>query len=69
MDKQAFSNYVGRYVAFLVAPLLPPVLIWLKDKVGLDISNAEATAWIVAAGSAVGIWIWNRGRLQKIFHR
>lgn len=74
MDLESLeNNYISRIVAFVVTPILVPgaaaVAAWLQDAIGINLSGAQLTAYVVAvaAGVAIGCatWLRNRGEWEK----
>jgi hypothetical protein len=70
-----FTSYIGRIVAFVLTPLLLPIVgavaYWVQNVIGIDLQAhvAIATGFIVSvvAGTALAIYQWlrNRGIFEK----
>lgn len=70
----AVTSQIGRVVAFVVTPVLLPVLgalaVWLQDKVGINMDPAVLVGFVVSvvAGTAALAykWLHNRGEYEKV---
>jgi protein-S-isoprenylcysteine O-methyltransferase Ste14 len=68
-----FHSYIGRIVAFILAPLLalavPPLVELVNDVLGTDFSDQQITYIAIATvvGVALVLWQWlrNRGDWEK----
>lgn len=66
------KNQIGKIVAFVLTPILLPlvgnVANWVQDVLGLDLSGADLTAYIVSVIAGVALvayqWLRNRGRWE-----
>ena len=71
LDK-VFSSYIGRIVAFALAPLLalaaPPVVKAVNEVLGTDFSDAQlsqiAIATVVGLAAVAWQWLRNRGNWE-----
>lgn len=68
----AFESQIGKIVAFVLTPILAPLVgalaFWLQDKLGINMDPAVAVGYIVTVVSAVavaaGTWLHNRGKWE-----
>jgi hypothetical protein len=66
------DNYIGRIVAFVLTPILLPLMgalaFWLQDVAGVDMDPEVATGFVVSVvvGLALAVWQWlkNRGNWE-----
>lgn len=66
------NNNIGRIVAFVLTPILIPtataVAAWLQDALGINLSGAELTAYVVAVAAGLSViaatWLRNRGQWE-----
>lgn len=68
-----FEQYIGRWVAFVLTPLLLPlagtVAVKANQWLGLDLTGEELTGYVVT--TVVGVaailykWLHNRGEFEK----
>ena len=69
---QVARNQIGKVVAFVLTPLLLPVVgnlaNWVQDVLGLDLNGADLTAYVVSVIAGVALvayqWLRNRGRWE-----
>ena len=62
-SENAATSYVGRWVAFLIIPIIGAVTAWLGAH-GLDLDPAEVTAWVVGVVGGLTTWLYNRGKYE-----
>jgi len=66
------GSYIGRWIAFLAAPLITLVsgFVALKANAwfGLNLNSAEVAAYVggvvLSIGTALGVWLHNRGKYE-----
>lgn len=66
------DNYIGRIVAFVLTPILLPLMgvlaFWLQDVAGVGMDPEVATGFVVSVvvGLALAVWQWlkNRGNWE-----
>jgi uncharacterized membrane protein YeaQ/YmgE (transglycosylase-associated protein family) len=67
------QSNVGRYVAFLLTPILLPlvgaVAFWLQDALGVDMDPVAVTGFLVAVigglAAVLVTWLRNRGKFES----
>jgi hypothetical protein len=67
------TSSIGRAVAFVLTPILLPVMgglsFWLQDKVGIDMDPAIATGFVVSIVAGIALagykWLHNRGEYER----
>jgi hypothetical protein len=67
------TNNIGRAVAFVLTPILLPVMgglsFWLQDKLGINMDPAIATGFVVSIVVGVALagykWLHNRGEYER----
>lgn len=57
------TSYVGRWVAFLLIPIIGALTAWLGAH-GLDLDPAEVTAWVIGVVGGLTTWLYNRGKYE-----
>lgn len=62
-SENVVTSYVGRWVAFLLIPILGALTAWLGAH-GLDLDSAEVTAWVIGVVGGLTTWLYNRGRYE-----
>jgi len=70
----ALRSHVGRIVAFVLTPILLPLVgagsVWAQDAIGVNLDPNEVVAYVVAvvAGCALVAfkWLENRGRFELV---
>ena len=63
LSENAATSYIGRWVAFLIIPIVGAATAWLGAH-GLDLDPAEVTAWVIGVVGAGTTWLYNRGKYE-----
>jgi len=62
-SENAATSYIGRWVAFLIIPIIGAATAWLGAH-GLDLDPAEVTAWVLGVVGGLTTWLYNRGKYE-----
>lgn len=72
--KAFIESYIGRIVAFVLTPILLPVVtagaVWGQNVLGVDLHGDQLTAFIVTTVTGFALvvyrWLANRGEWEKV---